>query len=71
MKLAEDTYRRYATNLRLSAQLSKIVSVNYGVRYSRSDYDRPARMGNIGALGYQTCLYMMIMDISLVPHRRL
>lgn len=62
MKLAEDTYRRYATNLRLSAQLSKIVSVNYGVRYSRSDYDRPARMGNIGALGYQTWPVLPVYD---------
>ena len=62
MKLAEDTYRRYATNLRLSAQLSKIVSVNYGVHYSRSDYDRPARMGNIGALGYQTWPVLPVYD---------
>ena len=62
MKLSEDTYKRYATNLKLSAQLSKMVSVNYGVRYSRSDYDRPARMGNIGALGYQTWPVLPVYD---------
>lgn len=62
MKLSEDTYKRYATNLKLSAQLSKMISVNYGVRYSRSDYDRPARMGNIGALGYQTWPVLPVYD---------
>ena len=62
MKLSEDTYRRYATNLKLSAQLSKVVSVNYGVRYSRSDYDRPSRMENIGALGYQTWPVLPVYD---------
>lgn len=62
MKLSEDTYKRYATNIKLAAQLSERVHVKYGVRFTRSDYDRPARMGYIGAMGYQTWPVLPVYD---------
>lgn len=62
MKLSEDNYSRYATNARINAKLSKMFSLNYGVRYTHATYDRPSRMGNIGALGYTTWPMVPVYD---------
>lgn len=62
MKLSRDDYRRYATNLKLSAHLSDYVSVNYGVRFSRYDYDRPSMMSEINAIGYTTWPMLPVYD---------
>lgn len=62
MKLSEDSYRRFATNMRITAQVNDKVNINYGVKFTRSDYDRPARIGNIGAMGYQTWPMLPVYD---------
>lgn len=62
MKLSSDTYKRFATNLKLSATVSKHFAVDYGVRYSRYDYDRPSMMSNIQAMGYTTWPILPVYD---------
>ena len=62
MKLSSDTYKRFATNLKLSATISKHFGVDYGVRYSRYDYDRPSMMSNIESMGYTTWPVLPVYD---------
>lgn len=62
LKLSKDTYNRYASTLKASGNISDYVRYTYGIKFARSDYDRPARIGNIGAMGYQTWPMLPVYD---------
>lgn len=62
VKVSRDTYKRYATNLKVTSQITDYLDLNFNMKYSRSDYDRPARIGNVGGLGYMTWPMLPVYD---------
>lgn len=62
IKVSEDTYDRYATNLKVNSQLTNYLSLSYNMKYSRSDFDRPSSIDNINKLGYQTWPMLPVYD---------
>ena len=46
MKLNEDSYNRYAGTAKVSAEVTKWLDVNYSMRFTRTDYRRPAALAN-------------------------
>lgn len=62
IKVSKDTYDRYATNLKVTTQLTNYLDITYNMKYSRSDFDRPARIGEIDKLGYQTWPVLPVYD---------
>ncbi len=46
MKINEDSYNRYAGTAKVSAEVTKWLDVNYSMRFTRTDYRRPAALAN-------------------------
>lgn len=44
MKLSEDSYARYSSTAKLGIQLAKWLKMNYNMRFTRTDYRRPASL---------------------------
>lgn len=44
MKLADDKYSRYTGTAKLGIQITKWLKMNYNMRYTRTDYKRPANL---------------------------
>ncbi len=62
IKVSDDTYGRFSTNLKTTIQPTDYLDVNISMRYSSSDYDRPARFGELDKLGYQTWPMLPVYD---------
>lgn len=62
IKVSKDTYKRYSTNLKVTSQITSWLDLNFHMKYTRSDYNRPARQGSIGAFGYQTWPVLPVYD---------
>lgn len=62
IKVSKDTYDRYATNLKVNTQLTDYLDISYNMKYSRSDYDRPANISYLDKLGYQTWPTLPVYD---------
>ncbi|WP_281816114.1 SusC/RagA family TonB-linked outer membrane protein [Parabacteroides goldsteinii] len=61
LKINKDKYERYATNLKVNAQATSYMDMSYNLKYSRSEFDAPSRIG-IGSLGYQTWPTLPVYD---------
>ena len=46
MKINEDSYNRYAGTAKVNAEITKWLDVNYSMRFTRTDYRRPAALAN-------------------------
>lgn len=46
MKIAKEAYQRYNTTAKINAQLSSWIKLNYSMRFTREDYERPSAMTN-------------------------
>lgn len=46
MKINEDSYNRYAGTAKINADITKWLKVNYSMRFTRTDYRRPAALAN-------------------------
>mgnify|MGYP000537992903 CR=1 FL=1 len=46
MKLGGDNYKRYNGTAKINAQIASWISMNYSMRFTRTDYDRPSAMTN-------------------------
>ncbi|WP_400261408.1 SusC/RagA family TonB-linked outer membrane protein [Sphingobacterium sp. SG20118] len=62
MKVSKDTYSRYSTNAKVTAQLTDYLNLTYNMRYAQSNYDRPSNLGSIGKFGYQTWPMLPVYD---------
>lgn len=62
IKVSKDTYARYATNLKINTQMADYLNISYNLKYSRSDYDRPAKLGYLDQLGYRTWPTLPVYD---------
>ena len=47
MKINEDSYNRYAGTAKINADITKWLKVNYSMRFTRTDYRRPAALANL------------------------
>lgn len=59
MKLSDDSYSRYAGNAKLGIQVTKWMKLNYNMRYTRTDFLRPAELtsslySNLARQGWPT-----------------
>ena len=46
MKINKDSYNRYAGTAKVNAEITKWLDVNYSMRFTRTDYRRPAALAN-------------------------
>lgn len=44
MKLNPDSNERIATNLKVNSQLTKHISLNYNIRFTQTDYEKPVQL---------------------------
>lgn len=44
MKMNPDNNKRIATNLKVNSQLTKHISLNYNIRFTQTDYDKPVHL---------------------------
>lgn len=61
LKINKDNYQRYATNLKVNAQVTSYLDLSYNMKYSRSEFETPSQNG-VGALGYQTWPTLPVYD---------
>ncbi|WP_455673886.1 TonB-dependent receptor [Phocaeicola sp.] len=62
LKVNKDTYDRYATNLKVTSQLTDYLDIKYNMKYLRTESERPYNIGNLGAWGYQTWPVLPVYD---------
>lgn len=46
MRLGEESYKRYNGSAKISAQIAKWIRMNYSMRFTRTDFERPAKLTN-------------------------
>lgn len=61
LKINKDNYQRYATNLKVNAQVTSYLDMSYNIKYSRSEFETPSQ-NSVGALGYQTWPTLPVYD---------
>lgn len=62
LKVNKDAYDRYATNLKVTSQLTDYLDIKYNMKYSRTASERPYHIGELNKLGYQTWPVLPVYD---------
>ncbi|MEG1635617.1 MAG: TonB-dependent receptor, partial [Rikenellaceae bacterium] len=53
LRIADDSYKRYSTNLRVTGDIFPFLDFSYNIKFNREDFSRPTQMGD-GAYGQLT-----------------
>lgn len=61
LKINKDNYQRYATNLKMNAQVTSYLDMSYNIKYTRAEFETPSQ-NSTGALGYQTWPTLPVYD---------
>lgn len=61
LKINKDNYQRYATNLKVNAQVTSYLDMSYNMKYTRAEFETPSQ-NSTGALGYQTWPTLPVYD---------